>query len=133
MLIKLKSFLIFLFIVLVNNNFSQSYNVKHFPPQFQGLSANCHKIIQDRNGYLWIATEDGLCQFDGQDFKLYNTDEGLKRHEVYSIAEGSSGEILVSTRGGISKIKDYKPYDSKLDSLPVFSLKTSFEKIFYDK
>ena len=90
-------------------------------------------MIQDENGYLWVATEDGLCRFDGQEFKLYNTDEGLKRHEVYSVIEGDSGDIWVCTRGGISKLNDYKPFNNTLDSLPIFSLKIDFDHCFYDK
>ena len=37
-----------------------------------GLSANSIKgIIQDRNGYIWFATSDGLNSFNGNSFKSY--------------------------------------------------------------
>ena len=37
-----------------------------------GLSQNCGvSIAQDSTGYLWIATQDGLNKFDGNDFVVY--------------------------------------------------------------
>lgn len=29
-------------------------------------------ILQDRKGYLWMATWNGLCQYDGCEFSTYN-------------------------------------------------------------
>lgn len=29
-------------------------------------------IIQDKQGYIWMASESGLCKFDGKDFTIYN-------------------------------------------------------------
>ena len=38
-----------------------------------GLSHNrVTGITQDKTGFLWIATWDGLCRFDGYEFKKYN-------------------------------------------------------------
>ena len=31
-------------------------------------------IIQDKNGFLWVGTSDGLCRFDGYTFKVYKND-----------------------------------------------------------
>ncbi len=132
LLIKFKINFVIIFCVLNQIVFSQDFTIKHFPPQFQGLSANCNEIIQDINGYLWIATEDGLCRFDGEVFKLYTTTEGLKRHEVKSISEGNNGEIWVSTRGGVSLIKDYKPVNFELDDL-TFVGKKKIRNVYYDK
>ena len=38
----------------------------------QGLSDNTIvKTIKDKNGFLWIATHNGICRFDGLNFKSY--------------------------------------------------------------
>ncbi len=132
LLIKFKISFVIIFCVFNQIVFSQDFTIKHFPPQFQGLSANCNEMIQDINGYLWISTDDGLCRFDGEVFKLYTTTEGLKRHEVTSIAEGNNGEIFVFTRGGVSLIKDFKPVNSELDDLPFFG-KKKIINVYYDK
>ena len=39
----------------------------------QGLPQNTvHAIIQTKNGYLWLGTQEGLARFDGYRFKTYN-------------------------------------------------------------
>jgi DNA-binding NtrC family response regulator/ligand-binding sensor domain-containing protein len=41
----------------------------------QGLSNfSINDIIQDHQGFLWIATEDGLNKYDGYEFKVYKAD-----------------------------------------------------------
>src|SRR5689334_12702134 len=38
----------------------------------QGLSqSSISSITQDRYGYLWVATLDGLNRYDGREFKIY--------------------------------------------------------------
>ncbi len=40
--------------------------------QAQGLSSyNVRKIIQDQNGFMWVATQGGLSRFDGREFVNY--------------------------------------------------------------
>lgn len=49
-----------------------------------GLSQNTvNSIIQDREGFMWFATQDGLNRFDGYNFKIYKKDTDDK----YSISE----------------------------------------------
>lgn len=44
-------------------------------------------MTQDRDGYLWVATEDGLNRFDGHRFKQYNKDNsGLSANELNCVA-----------------------------------------------
>src|SRR5262249_25113651 len=41
----------------------------------QGLSSNkVNEIIQDRDGFYWIATADGLNRFDGSEFKVFRNE-----------------------------------------------------------
>ena len=41
----------------------------------QGLSQSSVKVIlQDRRGFLWFGTEDGLNRFDGYNFKIFKPD-----------------------------------------------------------
>ena len=39
-------------------------------------SSHITKIIQDHQGFVWIATWNGLCRFDGQEFALFKTAVG---------------------------------------------------------
>ncbi|MCI2228357.1 histidine kinase [Polaribacter sp. MSW13] len=60
-------FLAFLFISVAT--FSQQNKLQHFSVK-DGLPSNTvNDIIQDEIGYLWLATDKGLVQFDGNEFK----------------------------------------------------------------
>jgi signal transduction histidine kinase/ligand-binding sensor domain-containing protein len=64
-------------------------------------------IHQDRRGYLWVGTGDGLSRFDGRRFVRYGVADGLPIPAVTSIAEDASGRLWVSTyRGGLSRLED---------------------------
>lgn len=43
----------------------------------EGLSqSSVYDITQDKTGFIWIATQDGLNRFDGVDFKTYYSSQG---------------------------------------------------------
>lgn len=52
-----------------------------------------YTLIQDRKGFLWIATEAGVSCFDGKEFKNYTTEDGLGDNEVLDIYEDLKGRI----------------------------------------
>lgn len=71
----------------------------------EGLSqATALVLHQDRRGFLWVGTEDGLNRYDGYRFRVYSheeTDErSLPGDHIYAIAEGPDGDIWVGTDGG---------------------------------
>ena len=45
-----------------------------------GLSqSTINKIIQDKKGFLWFATADGLNRYDGYSFRVYRNDPNDKK------------------------------------------------------
>jgi hypothetical protein len=49
----------------------------------RGLSSNnVYKTVLDKKGFLWIATENGLCRFDGSEIKTYTTTSGLPDNDI---------------------------------------------------
>lgn len=64
-------------------------------------------ITQDREGFLWAATEgDGVFMFSLDSLRHFSEDDGLRSNYCYSIACDSQGNIWVGHRRGMSKI-DY--------------------------
>ncbi|MCB0520247.1 MAG: response regulator [Saprospiraceae bacterium] len=84
---------------------AQQVRFEHFTAD-QGLSQstiNC--IAQDRRGFLWVGTENGLNRFDGYRFTHYETQVGdttsLGNNSIKSILEDREGFIWVGTQDGL--------------------------------
>ncbi|MEQ9263602.1 MAG: ATP-binding protein [Balneolaceae bacterium] len=75
-----------------------------------GLPVNTiNDILHSSDGYMWLATHDGLVRFDGLDFKLYTSNEypELKSNRIHSLEEAADGSILIKTEGvHISRMKN---------------------------
>lgn len=82
-----------------------------------GNSITC--LFKDSNGFLWIATETGLCLYDGAYFKIIGEAEGLKYNLIRKIVEDKQGNIWLSVYGnGIAKYDGKKfTYYSKKQGL----------------
>jgi ligand-binding sensor domain-containing protein/two-component sensor histidine kinase len=66
-----------------------------------GLPHNRIKsILQDRQGFLWFGTVDGLSRFDGTQFINFNTENGLPHATVNSILQSRDGAYWIATNGG---------------------------------
>jgi ligand-binding sensor domain-containing protein len=61
-------------------------------------------MLQDRYGYVWLGTEDGLNKFDGQNFIVYKNDpddqNSLTHSSVTALAEAPDGSLWIGTLGG---------------------------------
>jgi signal transduction histidine kinase len=75
-------------------------------------------VYQDRKGRVWIGFHDmGLAQSGEAGWQVYTTRNGLLSNEVFSIREDQRGDLLISTREGLSRMRDgrfeaYVPRDS---------------------
>ncbi|MEW6749897.1 MAG: sigma 54-interacting transcriptional regulator [Candidatus Latescibacterota bacterium] len=69
---------------------------------FDGLAGmQVEEILQDRRGYLWIATADGgVSRFDGAHFDNLTPAEGLPHLTVMGLAETPDGRLWFGTLGG---------------------------------
>lgn len=75
-------------------------------------SPECYRILQDNRGFVWIATEQGLCRFDGVNTKVYTGEQGIKEKAVYALRKDSKGLIwLVTKTGRILTIRNDKVVD----------------------
>jgi ligand-binding sensor domain-containing protein len=73
-------------------------NVKDGLPQ-----SSVFKIVQDPQGYIWMATEAGLCRYDGYKFITYSIYNGLGSKFVSDVKFDLEGRLWVSTMGkGVS-------------------------------
>lgn len=73
----------------------------------EGLSnSDVYDIIQDKYGFLWVATQDGLNRYDGYNFKIFKSVPGnpnsLIDNRVWAVEEDKSGNLWIATHGGAS-------------------------------
>jgi ligand-binding sensor domain-containing protein len=67
-----------------------------------GLSQSVvNDIIQDSEGYIWIATEYGLNRFNKFRFDNYFIEDGLSHNNVLVVFQNRFGELLVGTENGL--------------------------------
>lgn len=91
-----------------------------FYSQENGLSNNqIHCIHQDKKGWMWVGTSQGICRFDGYKFTVFKNDPedstSLKGNLVRAIFEDSKGQLWVGTEnGGLNKFNREKEKFSHL-------------------
>ena len=101
----------------------EHYVIQHYSIQ-NGLSQNTvMAILQDKQGFMWFGTWDGLNRFDGYTFKIYkamnNGQEARVNNRVVMIFEDEAEQIWWSTYDGhyyridaSRKVTSEFPYDS---------------------
>jgi signal transduction histidine kinase/ligand-binding sensor domain-containing protein/DNA-binding response OmpR family regulator/HPt (histidine-containing phosphotransfer) domain-containing protein len=70
-----------------------------------GLSlSTVNSILQDSQGYVWLATEAGLNRYDGYTIRQFRrergNEHGLASDYVWSMAEDAHGDLWLATDGG---------------------------------
>lgn len=70
----------------------------HKYEQQDGLSnLSVTSLYQDRGGYIWVGTENGLYRHDSTGFQRFGEPEGLEDTSVHSTFEDGAGRLWVGT------------------------------------
>jgi ligand-binding sensor domain-containing protein len=87
--------------------YSQTPSFYHYTSSDGLASSTVYDIIQDRNGFIWFGTSNGLSRFDGQHFTTYRTSDGLNSNSIISLEEGNKSEIYIGNyEKGINVIRN---------------------------
>lgn len=79
------------------NNLSNQYTVRHFTVD-DGLPINSiNYVYHNRDGFVYIATNDGLVKFDGDRFEIVNTSTHnlLQTNRIMWVGPGRGNEIWI--------------------------------------
>jgi ligand-binding sensor domain-containing protein len=90
----------------------------HHITEDDGLSYNqVTSILKDRDGFLWVGTQQGLNRFDGEHFNIYKKTKdstSILHNSVLSLCEDLQGNIWGGTEDGIfcfdKKKKSFRNY-----------------------
>lgn len=109
----------FLFLLIVNAQ-QESYKFERYTIN-NGLSNNSiNCVLQTKDGYLWIATKDGLDRYDGQTFKVFKANTSLKtslpENYIMSLFEDKDFDLWIGTWGsGICKYDPVQESFTRID------------------
>src|SRR6266446_4072154 len=81
----------------------QPFTAPEFP-----TDADVSRMLEDREGNIWIGTTTGLFRLQAQRLKLYSLRDGLRNDDIQAVAEAPDGTIRVSTAEGVSTIRQGK-------------------------
>lgn len=105
---KSKSFLSFLFFLLcvISPALGQQVYINPIPAIDQLPSNSILRIFQDKEGFIWFGTLDGLCRYDGYNILVFRSDINnpnlLTNNEITYITEDSKGQLWIGTKKGMN-------------------------------
>ena len=89
-----------------------------------GLSnSNVNCLLQDKQGFIWIGTDNGLNRFDGNDFRIFRNDPSnagsISDNSIWSVYEDKKGNIWAGTKNG--KLNKYSQSHEKFTKIIIDS------------
>jgi ligand-binding sensor domain-containing protein/serine phosphatase RsbU (regulator of sigma subunit) len=104
--------LLLLLLCLPFSAISQTYNFNHYSLKDGLIQSNVNDILQDKEGFMWFATDGGLSKFNGQKFINYSTNDGLSEASVNTICEDNEGKLWIGHSYGKISIYDGKTFQN---------------------
>ncbi len=90
-------FLILLFVLICASDLkAQKFSYIHYDEKDGLGGSTVYDMCQDKEGYMWFATESGLTRFDGTHFRNFTTKDGLVDNEVLKLFADSKGRVWIA-------------------------------------
>ena len=128
------------FFLLFHSFYSFSFEPNYFKKLPSSLSIShqsIRAIEQDKDGFIWLGTQDGLSRFDGYQVNTYHHDSddshSISHNIVSTLLVDQFNHIWVGTRGG--GINVYQANDNnflRLNQNDVLSKNSSINTLFED-
>lgn len=88
-------------IILSASASAQRFGFHHYGSA-EGLSNMVvYSLVQDRQGFIWAGTPNGLFRFDGREFQRFDLQPAARIPIVRSLLELTPGKLLVGTPDGV--------------------------------
>ena len=89
---------------------AQPYYFRHYQVE-NGLSNNTVNCsAQDKNGFLWFGTKEGLNRFDGYRFKLFHLEkergQAFNTDNIYCLTTDKNGTLWVGSARGLYRFDE---------------------------
>ena len=67
--------------------------------------ATAYDIEEDRDGYVWFATQGGVARFDGVEFRVFTVADGLPSNWATALGVDARGRVWAGTTGGLAVLR----------------------------
>lgn len=116
--------------VTIPSLWAQQYSLRQYTAVDGLPQSQVNMMVEDKDGYLWIATNGGgLARFDGKEFKVFTTRDGLPSNIIQYLKLDSKQNLWIINPIGITRYNgiDFKKYipegvHSKLSIRRVFEV-----------
>ena len=81
-----------------------------------------YQALQDNNGYIWFATNQGVSRFDGKVFRNFTKADGLPDNEILKMYLDKFNNIWFISLSGIASVLDHKGIHIIRNCKAVFSV-----------
>lgn len=93
---------------------AQRYNFKLFGEEAGLRNQEVQVVLQDKAGFLWVGTKNGLFRYDGSRFTNFSRNEGLPGTRIEALHESGDGTLWIGTSLGLARrVKD------RFESIPI--------------
>ena len=83
---------------------AQEYNFRNFGVT-EGLNnLAVRQIYQDRVGFIWVSTEDGIFRYDGERFEAFGPEQGIPSTSGAAFGDAPDGSLLVGGDFGLYQL-----------------------------
>src|SRR3984957_15430194 len=82
---------------------AQRYNFKFYGEEEGLKNLAVQAVLQDRAGFLWAGTQNGLYRYDGNHFTAFTAQAGLPGTRIESLYEAADGTLWVGTDRGLAR------------------------------
>ncbi|MEM7086175.1 MAG: two-component regulator propeller domain-containing protein [Bacteroidota bacterium] len=101
--------IVLLWLVVAFPAYGQFYEMTRYADDNGLPSRIVRDVDQDAQGYLWVAGNNGLYKFDGQQFHAYysvlNDTTGLRDNKINTLVAARDGRIWIATPKGLHVLK----------------------------
>lgn len=80
---------------------AQVYSFQTFDFESGLMNLAVESMFQDREGFLWVGTQNGLYRYDGRGFTEFRETEGLPAAFILSLHQSTDGTLWVGTQKGL--------------------------------
>jgi diguanylate cyclase (GGDEF)-like protein len=107
--------LVFALLLLTSGILSaQEYNLRTFAVR-EGLNnLAVRQVYQDRAGFIWVSTENGIFRYDGESFEAFGPEQGIPSTSGAAFGDAPDGSLLVGGDFGL-----YRLSGNRFEKVPV--------------